>query len=571
MLSSAPIILTTYCRPIAALLIVILLGAMSPRWRWAILVDLALIGLYGYSASPRALILAAALAAVRWVPAFAAVIAGALNVPTWGGLSLPVALFALPGLAAYTRGPTRTDQPQASALPMPPIVASTGRTTRLEASTVAARVMAPAEWMRAVNDDPTAPHLGVVGPTRLGKTTFVLAALGRRPGELVITTPKGADTDPWGNAETTRLSIDLQTRSFDWRPIAGAIDRVYYEMLHRYATHGASAAEPITLVVDELSTTFANTPKDTKRQVLELWNMGAGANIRLIVIDPEVSAAAWGVQGRRDILGNLVFARVAPGRLWAVGRLDPNGGLLSPIPLDTDSLLALAGESRLGGRGWAGAAPGSAGAPGGVPVPPRLPPPLWPREPCREPGTGTERRSSCYASCGTQESRGNRRGTQALHSVTIIGPKPGTSYRQATYRQPTGYLSSNRAEKRLWHSAWHYPNRALEYARSWCGAMCKCQRLVSSAMGLRCSWRCLRPTPRLSLPCIIQSSLSYSRGWSVLPSSGCTSERWPCRARSKTRLGSSGLTTWPWEPRSSMSPCTLPASTGRLMGWKRPS
>jgi hypothetical protein len=75
-----------------------------------------------------------------------------------------------------------------------------------------------------------------------------------------------------------------------------------------------------------------------------------------VVIDPEVNAAAWGVVGRRDILGNLVFARVeAPGRSWSIGRLDPNGRLLDPQPLDTDTLLALAAEAQLAGREWGGA------------------------------------------------------------------------------------------------------------------------------------------------------------------------------------------------------------------------
>lgn len=389
MLSTAPIILTTYSRSIAALLIVILLGAMAPRWRWAILVDTALLGLYGYVANPRLLVLAAAMAAVRWVPAFAAIIGGALNVPTWGGLSLPVALFALPGLAAFTSSPKRIEQAKAE---LPPIVASTGRTTRLEAS-VHARVMGPAEWMRAVNDDATAPHLGVVGPTRLGKTTFVLAALGRRPGELVITTPKDAGTDPWGGADTARLTIDLQSRAMDWTPIAQAIGDVHFEMLQRYTQGRAKGAERLTLVIDELSTTLANTPKDTRKQLIELWNMGAGASIQLIVIDPEVNSAAWGIVGRRDILGNLQFAQVVPGRLWALGRLDPNGRLVDPIPLDTDRLVALAGESWLGGRGWCGAPAvgGSAGAPGVVvPVPPPTPTPPEPSG--TVPGTGNGNR-----------------------------------------------------------------------------------------------------------------------------------------------------------------------------------
>lgn len=363
-------ILTTYAMGVAALLL-ILIGALSRRWPAAL--DAALVALYGYTASPRVLVLAAALAAVRWVPPFAAQVAQALGVPSWGGLSLPFALFALPGLAVYTTAP-RQEAPSRAPAALPPVVAATGRTTRL--AETHARTLAPAEWLRAVNDDPTAPHLGVVGPTRLGKTTFVLAAVGRRAGELVICTPKGADVDPWGGADVSRITIDLTQQRVDWQPIADAINRVYVEMLSRYASNSAAGATRITLIIDELSTTLANTPKNTKAQILEMWNMGAGANITLITIDPEANARAYGVEGRRDILSNMQFAKVEPGRLWCLGRLGPNGEILSPIPLETDALVALAADARLAGRGWPGVSPvagggtAPAGAPGGVPTTP---------------------------------------------------------------------------------------------------------------------------------------------------------------------------------------------------------
>jgi hypothetical protein len=83
--------------------------------------------------------------------------------------------------------------------------------------------MPAAEWLAWANDDETAPHLGVIGPTRSGKTTWVLAALSRRKGMFVITTPKAKDTDPWGGFPAVRLQIDLAARTVNWRPIACAI------------------------------------------------------------------------------------------------------------------------------------------------------------------------------------------------------------------------------------------------------------------------------------------------------------------------------------------------------------
>jgi hypothetical protein len=54
----------------------------------------------------------------------------------------------------------------------------------------------------------------------------------------------------------------------------------------------------------------------------------------------------------------LVFAKVEPGRVWSLGRIDPNGRLISPRQMDTRSLLALAAAADLRGRVWSGLAGG---------------------------------------------------------------------------------------------------------------------------------------------------------------------------------------------------------------------
>jgi hypothetical protein len=215
--------------------------------------------------------------------------------------------------------------------------------------------MAPAEWLAALNDDPTAPHLGIVGPPRLGKTTLALAVIGRRPGQVVIATPKAAkDEDAWGGADCARPTIDLAAQQTDWTPIAQAIGSVHFEMLRRNVENDL-AAPPITLILDEYSTTVPNITPIARRQVVELWAMAPSSGIRVIVISQDVNARAWGLEGRRDILGSLVFAQVAPGRLWGLGRLDPNGRLVDPRPLDTRPLVALASSALLAGREWGGA------------------------------------------------------------------------------------------------------------------------------------------------------------------------------------------------------------------------
>ena len=133
-------------------------------------------------------------------------------------------------------------------------------------------------------------------------------------------------------------------------PIAQAIGNVHFEMLRRNVENDL-AAPPITLILDEYSTTVPNITPIARRQVVELWAMAPSCGIRVIVISQDVNARAWGLEGRRDILGSLVFTQVAPGRRWSLGRLDPNGRLLDPRPLDARPLVSLASSALLAGRG----------------------------------------------------------------------------------------------------------------------------------------------------------------------------------------------------------------------------
>lgn len=347
-------ILTTYAstRPgslvIATLIALCYLGVAGGRWAWSMLPDAALLALYVWRPSLPLLAFVLLLVAVRHTPTLAREVAAMFQLHTFEGWTIRAVVFALPALKVYS---SHTSAPAQGAAIMPPLVSA--QAAQAAPAPVERATLSPAQWLGAVNDDATAPHLGVVGPTRLGKTTFVLAALGRRAGRVVVTTPKSQDVDPWGGAQAYRLRFDLVGRSVDWTPIRDAIGGVHFEMLQRNATNTARDAERITLTIDELSTTLANCGARTKQQILELLNMGAGANIRLIVADPEVNARAWGVEGRRDILGNLIFARVEDGRRWSIGRLDPNGRLVDPQTCDTTPMLALSRETVLAGREWA--------------------------------------------------------------------------------------------------------------------------------------------------------------------------------------------------------------------------
>jgi hypothetical protein len=181
----------------------------------------------------------------------------------------------------------------------------------------------------------------------------VLAALSRRKGVFVITTPKAEATDPWGGLRAVRLRIDLEARVVNWRPIAQAIARVHFEMLRRNAENTITHEDWLTLVIDEFGTTIAFAP-DVRQHVLNLWLMGASSKIRLVVLAPEINVKAWGIEGRGDVRENLVFAKVAPDRTVQMGRLDGQGRLQSPRRLDTRAVLQLAQQAQLSFRVWLG-------------------------------------------------------------------------------------------------------------------------------------------------------------------------------------------------------------------------
>lgn len=163
------------------------------------------------------------------------------------------------------------------------------------------------EWMKRVNDDPDYnPHLAVVGPSRSGKTSLVVALLHTRPGRFVVCTPKSAATDPWAGFPAVRLAYANGQAS--WENIGHAISAVHREMIRRNASNQRYDGDEITLVIDELSTTVASIP-GILRRVLELWAMGASARVRVVAIDTSINVRAWGIDGRGDIRDSMLIIR----------------------------------------------------------------------------------------------------------------------------------------------------------------------------------------------------------------------------------------------------------------------
>lgn len=274
--------------------------------------------------------------------------AAALLVVQYGARRLPVSARGMAGWWGLMPGPVASVLlPGAGGVPARRLVVE---------PTIALPPAPPAplpsrEWLYRLNHDETAPHTAVVGPTRAGKTTLVQAVLGNRPGQVVICTPKPAGKDPWGGAPAVRLGDERGDVTY--APLADAVHQVYDEMLRR--NRADAAGQPLTLVLDDYSTLVAERP-EVRPWVLRLWTMAASCGVRVVIIDTEESVKAWGIEGRGDARGNLIFVRVNPDRSAVMYRW---GGALSPI--DTRDVKQLADHARLAARGWPGLSVWSAG------------------------------------------------------------------------------------------------------------------------------------------------------------------------------------------------------------------
>lgn len=291
----------------------------------------------------------------------AAFVALLISRPSWSAMALLLVQYGARRLPLSARG-------LASLWTMPELVSSVllpgaGRFVAATGATVALPAAAPAplparEWLWRINQDPTAPHLAVVGPTRAGKTTLVQAALGNRGGAVVIATPKPASKDPWGGAPAVRLGEERGDVTY--APLADAVRQVYDEMLQRNRAD-AAGEQPLTLVLDDYSTLVAERP-EVRPWVLRLWTMAASCGIRVVIIDTEESVKAWGIEGRGDARSNLIFVRVAPDRSAAIYRWGE-----THAPIDTAQVKQLSDHARLAARAWPRLSVWSA------PVPPVLP------------------------------------------------------------------------------------------------------------------------------------------------------------------------------------------------------
>ena len=367
--------ITTYLSTIPPLVIVVAVALLyvfvfGGRWQWPMVVDAGMLAIYYWRPATWPVLLFVAL--IRHVPALARELVVIFRLNEFDGWTIRILLFVLPALRVYQKDAplVQADRPGAfgQTVALPPMIEG-----KKEQAAPAELPLLLGEGLKLLNADPTAPHVGVIGATRLGKTTFVGVLLAHRQGEFVIATPKAAQYDPWFGADVARPVIDMQNSSVDYAPIEQAVTNVHQEMLRRN-TPGASATPALTLVIDEWTQVVSELPNLAKK-VINLLRMGAGCGIRLILMATDVNVRGWHMDGNAGVLDNLVFARVEDGRVWSVGRLDPNWRMVAPRRLDTQLVPGLAARVSLAGRGWAGGGDsllgGLLGAGAGGNAPPR--------------------------------------------------------------------------------------------------------------------------------------------------------------------------------------------------------
>lgn len=207
------------------------------------------------------------------------------------------------------------------------------------------------EWINGLNGaDDKIPHLAVYGPSGSGKSTLVLSLIARRPGRLVICTPKNVQDDPWGGFPAVRLSAGEDDEP-NFGPIGDAVEAVYREM-NRRNTGTSQDRTPITLVVDELtSILYELRDRDLQAKLIRLWLMGRSVRIRLVTMDPTANVKGWGLEGRGDVRESIGFIRCERDKSAMLGELEEcrrGDGVM----LDTSDVPTLAAAPVDAGRVW---------------------------------------------------------------------------------------------------------------------------------------------------------------------------------------------------------------------------
>lgn len=250
-----------------------------------------------------------------------------------------------------TRRRGRGARPTPSMVRHPPATLAT-------AQDVALPLDAPG-WLRRLNQQPDQlPHLLVVGPTGSGKTTFAVALLAERAGEIVALTPK-LKPDDWRGLAVVSLAPDGS-----YAPLVGAIAALEAERKRRCVALAAGAQlASLTIVLDELPD-LVDEVGGTGDLLRKLSQMGRDLRMRVVALATSELVEDLGLKGRGHARRNFAMVRLEPAQagVQRVGTLQWGAAQQA---LDLSAVALLARRAQLADRQWrpAGSPPVLASAP----------------------------------------------------------------------------------------------------------------------------------------------------------------------------------------------------------------
>ena len=201
-------------------------------------------------------------------------------------------------------------------------------------------------WLQRLNHQPDQlPHLLIVGPTGSGKTTFAVALLADRPGQIVALTPK-LKPDDWRGLAAISLAGDGS-----YAPLAAAVAALEAERTRRcVALAAGQPLPPLTVVLDELPD-LVDEVAGTGDLLRKLSQMGRDLRMRVIALATSELVEDLGLKGRGHARRNFATVRLLPALAG-----QPRGGTLQwgetaqPLALHETPLLAR--RAALAARQW---------------------------------------------------------------------------------------------------------------------------------------------------------------------------------------------------------------------------